>query len=104
MTRPEQDTDRRPAPESMPTPQTLDDDVLDLILDAHVNEEVVDVVAETRVATIVRQQRCKCLQLVLWQFAVSRIWALAHRLESLGSKYVGRWGSIHVCPCTPIEH
>lgn len=103
MTRPEQDTDRDPAPDFMPTPWALDNDVLDLIVDAHVNEEVVDVVAETRVATIARQQRCKCLQLVSWQFAVS-LWTLARLLERLGAKYVGHYESIHVCTCTPIEH
>jgi hypothetical protein len=73
MTRHEQDKIMGPDSESKPNSWAVDDDVLDLIIDAHVNEEVKDTLAATRVATITRQRRCRRLQLVSWQFAVSPV-------------------------------
>ena len=75
MTLPDRDKGGEPELASGPwvKPKALGDDILDLIIDLHVNEEVSDIVAETRVATIARQQRCKRMQSVSWQFAVSRI-------------------------------
>lgn len=65
--------DKKPGPDSKrkPKPWAVDDDVLDLIIDGHVNEEVKDTLAATRVATTTRQRRCRRLQSVSWQFAVS---------------------------------
>jgi hypothetical protein len=73
MTSREQDKIPELDSESKPNSWAVDDDVLDLIIDAHVNEEVKDTLAATRVATITRQRRCRRLQLVSWQFAVSHI-------------------------------
>lgn len=69
----DQDTNPELDPEPKSTAWAVDDDVLDLIIDAAVNEDVANTLAETRVATIVRQQRCKRLQSLSWQFAVSLI-------------------------------
>jgi hypothetical protein len=73
MTSHEQDKTPGPDSESKADAWAVDDDVLDIIIDAHVNEEVKDTLAATRVATITRQRRCRRLQLVSWQFAVSRV-------------------------------
>lgn len=96
MTHLDPDLDSNPTVE--PLSRVLDDDVLDLILSACVEEGVMNVLRETEASALQRQRRCRRLRTVSWQFAVSNneTETLLCVLMTLFGRVVDHPGSTHV--------
>lgn len=86
MTHLDPDLDPESSPTTKPLSRSLDNDVIDLIISAFVRDGVKDLSKETEEAALKRQNRCRYLQEVSSQFAVS-----------LSSQSIGKMTSTSVC-------